>query len=247
MKGAHTEIKLGMPELPTGTAMVSELPGPEVLGNTSESWVTELSTHKHKWMQEENRMLWRCYFESDKNVRGYMERMHRLWIERGGREMTKQRSRTQVQNIEKKKLLSDVEIGEVVGAGRAEDDLEALNEESDEVDGNLEVAIEEEQNIRIDVAEVCVSVERSVDVCWRGKEIRLLKDEEKKILRRLREVMLISEKTQLPSLRKVNAKELKETVELVNTVIHNVITNSITEMNNLLYAGAYVVAKSLRK
>ena len=57
-------------------------------------------------------MLWKCYFESDKNVRGYMERMHRLWLERGDREMTKQRLRTQVQNIEKKKLLSDVEIGD---------------------------------------------------------------------------------------------------------------------------------------
>ena len=121
-----------------------------------------------------------------------------------------------------------------------------VGQKSDEVDGDLEVAIEEEQNIRIDVAEVCVSVERSV-VCWRGKEIRLLKDEEKKILRRLREAMLISEKTQLPSLRKVNAKELKETVELVNTVIHNVITNSITEMNNLLYAGADVVAEKFGK
>ena len=155
--------------------------------------------------------------------------------------------RTQVQNIGKKKLLSDVEIGEIIGVGRAEDDVEALNEEIDEVDGDLEVVIEEEQNIRIDVAEVCVSVERSVDVCWRGKEIRLLKDEEKKILRRLREAMLISEKTQLPSLRKVNTKELKETVELVNTVIHSVITNSITEMNNLLYAGAYMVAEKLGK
>ena len=41
----------------------------------------------------------------------------------------------------------------------------------------------------------CVSVERSVDYCWRGREIRSLKDEEKKILRRLIEVMLISEKT----------------------------------------------------
>ena len=48
-------------------------------------------------------MLWKCYFESDKNVRGYMERMHHLWIKRGGREMSKQRLRTQVQNIEKKK------------------------------------------------------------------------------------------------------------------------------------------------
>ena len=98
-----------------------------------------------------------------------------------------------MQNIEKKTLLSYDEIGEIVGASRAEDDTEVLNEKSDEVDGNLEVAIEEEH-----VSEI-VSVERCVDVCWRGKEIRLLKDEEKNILKRFSEVMLISEKTQLPS------------------------------------------------
>ena len=45
-----------------------------------------------------------------------------------------------------------------------------------------------------------MSVERCVDVCWQGKETRLLKDEEEKILKKLREAMLISEKTQLPSL-----------------------------------------------
>ena len=119
--------------------------------------------------------------------------------------MTKQRLKTQVQNIEKKTFLSDVKIGEIAWAGRAEDDVEALNEESDEVDDDLEVAIEEEQN-RVDVAEVCVSVERCVDVCWRENKISLLKDEEKKVLKRLREVMLIFEKTQLPSRRNINAK-----------------------------------------
>ena len=135
--------------------MVSEPPGPEVLDNTSESGVIALPTRKLQWTQEENRMLWKCYFESDKNVRGYMERMHQWWIERGGREMTKERLRTQVQNIEKKNLLSDVEIGEIVGAGRAEGDVEALNGESDEVDGDLKVATAEEQN-RVDLAEnVC--------------------------------------------------------------------------------------------
>ena len=65
-----------------------------------------------------------------------------------------------------------------------------------------------------------MSVERCVDVCWLGEEIRLFKEEDKKILKRLREV--ISEKTQLPLLRKVNVKELKKTIELVNSVIHNV-------------------------
>ena len=83
--------------------------------------------------------------------------MHNM--ERGGREATKQRLRTQVQDIEKKKLLPDGEIGEIVEAGRAEDDVEALNEESDEADRDLEVAIEEEQN-SIDLTEVCVSIER---------------------------------------------------------------------------------------
>ena len=121
-----------------------------------------------------------------------------------------------MQNIEKNNLLPGVQI---VGTGRAEDDVEALNEESDDVDGDLELAIEEEKN-RADVAEVCVSVERCVDICWQGEEIRLLKEEDKKILKRLIEV--ISEKIQLPLLRKVNVKELKETVELVNSVIHNV-------------------------
>ena len=118
IKSTNIKIKLGIPELPTESVTVSKAPGPEVLGNTSESGVIELPTCKHKWTQEENRMLWKHYFESHKNVTGYMERMHWLWIERGGGEMTKQILRTQVRNIEKKNLLSDVEIGEIVGAGR---------------------------------------------------------------------------------------------------------------------------------
>ena len=44
MKSANKEIKLGMPELSIGSAMVSERPEPEVLGNTSESGVIELPT-----------------------------------------------------------------------------------------------------------------------------------------------------------------------------------------------------------
>ena len=81
-------------------------------------------------------------------------------------------------NTEKKHLFPGAEIA---GTDRAEDDVEALNEESDEVDGDLEVEIEEEKD-RADVSEVFVSVERCVDVCWRGEEIRFLKEEDKKIL-----------------------------------------------------------------
>ena len=80
MKSTNTEIKLRIPELHTGNGMVSKLPELEVLGNTSESGVTELPTRKHKWTQKENSILWKCYFDSDKNVRGYMERMHRCGL-----------------------------------------------------------------------------------------------------------------------------------------------------------------------
>ena len=59
--------------------------------------------------------------------------------------------------------------------------------------------------------------------------------------------MLMSQKTQLLQLRKLNVTELKETVEPVNNVIQNVIANPSTEINNLLYAGAYVVAEKLGK
>ena len=59
--------------------------------------------------------------------------MHQLWIERGGKDMTKQRLKTQLQSTENWKLLSGVEIGEIVGADRTEDDVEALNEKSDKL------------------------------------------------------------------------------------------------------------------
>lgn len=57
MKSTNTEIRQGMLELPTGSAMVTEPPGPKVSGNTSESGIIELPTNKHKWAQEENRMM----------------------------------------------------------------------------------------------------------------------------------------------------------------------------------------------
>ena len=69
MKSANTEIKIRMPELPMGSAIVSEYPRPEVLGSTSESVIIQLPTLKHKWIEEQSRMLWKRNFKSDKNVR----------------------------------------------------------------------------------------------------------------------------------------------------------------------------------
>ena len=81
--------KLETSELPRRSVMVFEPARPEVLGNTSGSGINELPTRKYKWTLEENRLLRKCYFDSDTNAREYMERINQLWIERGGRKMTR--------------------------------------------------------------------------------------------------------------------------------------------------------------
>ena len=57
---------------------------------------------KDKWTQKENKMLQKYYFESDKNVRGYIERIHQLWIEREDRDMTKQRQEHKCKKMKRK-------------------------------------------------------------------------------------------------------------------------------------------------
>ena len=75
MKSTNTETKLEMSELSTGSVMVFKPPRPEVSRNTFGSGVIDMPTRKHKWMLEGNRTLWKCSFESDTNVREYMERI----------------------------------------------------------------------------------------------------------------------------------------------------------------------------
>ena len=73
-----------------------------------------------------------------------MERTPWLWTERGGREMTKWKSKNSSARHWKEKFLSNLEIGEIVKTGITKDDVEPLNERSDEVDSDLEVAIKEQ-------------------------------------------------------------------------------------------------------
>ena len=74
MKSTNTETKLEMSELSTGSVTVFKPHRPDVLSKTLGSGVIDMPTRKHKWTFERNRMLWKCSFESDTNVREYMER-----------------------------------------------------------------------------------------------------------------------------------------------------------------------------
>ena len=69
-----------------------------------------------------------------------------------------------------------------------------------------------------------------------------MKDEEKKILKNLRSDV----DTCKDSIAIAEKGKRKRTARNSRT-LHNVLTNSITVMNNLLYAGAHVVAEKLGK
>ena len=263
MERQNIETDLGMPGSPAGAETVSEPPGPEVLCNTSESGVIELPKQKQKWSQKENRMLWEAYVESDKETRGYMARMQELWKKKGGRDATTQRLRTQVQSIRNLNLITVVERGEIEQkvCNRKERELEGETEEAEaDETGNGESQGRENENydqVVIENAEglerliatnnLQVKVERCMDVVVDEKGVRPLTTEEQKVLRRVRELTLSNEKPDLPSLKKVNRKVLKQEVEMVNGIIHNITTETVTDMNNLLYAGAYFVCEKLGK
>ena len=75
--------------------------------------------------------------------------------------------------------------------------------------------------------------------------MRSLVEEERVVLKRLREVFAQSNVVHIPSLKAKDRKLVNVEVRLVNGLIHNVKTENITEVNILMYAGAFVIAERL--
>ena len=71
-----------------------------------------------------------------------------------------------------------------------------------------------------------------------------LTDDENKGISRLNEI-LNEERRKLPSMRSVDKKKLNIEVERVNKLLGNIIIEDITKLNELIYAGAVLVAEKL--
>ena len=117
----------GGPELPAGSVTVSEPPGPGVFRVTTSGTgvikspmiirnqrTCRVGHSKEKWSHDENRFLWECYVTSCHPIRrGYMKRKYILWTNGGMRDISAQRLATQVQNIKKKQMLSEIEMRQI--------------------------------------------------------------------------------------------------------------------------------------
>ena len=57
--------------------------------------------------------------------------------------------------------------------------------------------------------------------------------------------ILSEKKTTLPSFRNQDWRSVKSETEKVNDLLTNLLTNDITELNNLIYAGAKLVCEKI--
>ena len=152
-----------------------------------------------------------------------------------------------------KELEDDKELGGVATAVQGSDMVEIVEsdlvdmvlrelEDDNELEGRM-TSNEGELNIG---ANVRVTLER-IDIWKNGEVSRALTVEEKKVLKELREVVGNGETVEVPSLKSVDRRKVMVEVELVEGLMHNLVSEgmSVTEVNRLLYAGSFMVASRL--
>ncbi len=101
---------------------------------------------------------------------------------------------------------------------------------------------------RGEYAEARVGNER-VDLWKNGGEVRALTGVEKDVLQKMREVFVSEEVVELPNLKALDRRKVMVEVKMVDGLLHNLVREgmSVTEVNRLLYVGAYIVAERLGK
>ena len=206
------------------------------------------------WTKYLNRIVMKCYLKSDPTVRGYRQRMHKIWQELGLLglfELSEQKLAGQARVIKTNKWLSSVE-------------LEELKREIEREDSECNLALQEEPEM-LHISSNCNEVDLESENTTSSVEdhvnlelplnlvdtIDMLKrdgrsDEEVEILSLLHDELLKSENMQKPTnLRFVDRKKLKAVTAKVNKVIPYLTINSLYQYNQVLKASANVVKKLL--
>ena len=189
--------------------------------------------------------------------------MKEIWDGRDVGVRTMNRLVKQASSIRKGKFLSEKEKKEMEDQvnrsqskviGNGEED-----EEGDEEGGNIEEEVHVEE-IEFTVAQRCEETEnRQVDdirIMDRGRvnisrvdtvkeygKVRILDENEKSLLGKVREVYLKEQDESIPTLKAVDKRKVMAKSEMVNRILHNCLEDKmdVAKVNRLLYAGAWVV------
>ena len=162
---------------------------------------------------------------------------------------------SQLKQIEKNNLLSTFEREEIAKLFREGllgnfDEGERSSVDDDDVNNgdilqmcDLEVDFQVENGFeRIPM----VTIKR-IDVWKSGEEVRLMSEEEKLVMEKLRAVFEGSDLVTIPNLKSQDGRMIIKEVRMVDGLLHNLISDemNLTQVNRLLYAGSYVVAERL--
>lgn len=207
---------------------------------------------RQKWSVSDNRMVVYCYVKSRPERRGYRKRMHELWVENGMRNVSEQRLADQVRVIKKNEWFSAVEFEEmremIEREEAAELARESENEEMNEIQEGTPIEVTEDA-VQDQVQEEVHENEGADGSDNRNDEEEVevqfgpLREEEIEVIEMLRRVAESASKVRLPSLSGVASSKLKDATEKVNRVLGFVRVDSLSELNDLLYAAAKVVTE----
>ena len=196
------------------------------------------------WTKEDNRLLFECYIRSEPERRGYRKRMLELWIARNTNEelnkVTEQRLADQVRQIKIKKWLENVEQEEItlkISNEHQATDCNALDASSRET-----IPDTQDDQRAHDHLTAAEDPNVSPDPQPQEEEITL---EVSALRERMLEIMILEERTALPSLRLCNKAKLRAAVAEVNEAAKRIETHNITQLNSLMYAAAYVTTERM--
>ena len=185
------------------------------------------------WTREDNQHILHCYFKSNPTQRGYRERMMEIWQELSIFQTTSQRLADQVRTIMMKGWFSELEIVEI---HQKINDQERRNTLPDTP--NINKQKQPTQN------KPTSENGNPTQLNTTQQNNRVRTQEQMLILKNVKRI-LNSEKTTLPSLRNIEWRIVKAETNKLNQVLTYIPTNSLTDLNELIYAGATLVCENI--
>ena len=203
--------------------------------NDDETNHNEQRPKRRTWTREENKLVLECYFRSNPSQRGYRKRMFEIWQECSTFQTTSQRLADQVRTITKKGWFSDLELQEI--------HQKTLKQNYNTVPDTSSGVEQKQSNEKEPQASANENTTLPNDTLSNNQE-ETLSQEQKVNLENVKRI-INSEKTILPSLRNIEWKTLKIETNKINHIQPYIPTNNITELNELIYAGAKLVYENI--
>ena len=179
---------------------------------------------RRKWTSQDNKIVMECYLLSKPKIRGYRKHMLSLWLHKGMFRVSEQRLVDQANTIRRNSWMTELEIKEL----------------ERKVTGSGSVIVPETRSVEALPDQVGEDVRNVLPEMGAEELADSLDEEEVAIVLEISEVIERGRKDKFPALRNVLKKKLLEETAKVDKVLSIFKTHSITNTNELFYAGAFV-------